>query len=89
MGGTDRHEQLRVEQHGKNWSSRLYPAVKAWRPRDKSFKVTLGPRTEQNPFSGELADVRHALRLVRKVRHRRIVLATSNKAAVLTLKDLH
>ncbi len=50
--------------------------------------MTLGPRTEQNPYSAELAAVGHALRLLRKVRHRRIILATSNKAAVLTLKNL-
>ena len=56
-------------------------------PRDETFKMTLGPRTEQNPFSAELAAVRHAVRLLQKVKDRRIILATSNKAAVLTLKD--
>jgi ribonuclease HI len=54
-------------------------------PRDETFTMTLGSRTEQNPFSAELAAVRHALRLLRKVRDRRVILATSNKAAVLTL----
>jgi ribonuclease HI len=56
-------------------------------PRDDTFKLTLGPRTEQNPYSAVLAAVGHALRLLRKVRHRRINLATSNKAAVLTMKN--
>lgn len=56
-------------------------------PRDETFKMTLGSRTEQNPFSAELAAVRHALRLLRKVKDRRIILATSNKAAVLTLNN--
>ncbi|GAB1314527.1 hypothetical protein MFIFM68171_04737 [Madurella fahalii] len=56
-------------------------------PQDETFNMTLGVRTEQNPFSAELAAVRHALRLLRKVRDRWIILATSNKAAVLTLKN--
>jgi hypothetical protein len=51
--------------------------------------MALGPRAEQNPYSGVLAAVGHALRLrmLRKVNHRRIVLAASNKAAVLTLNN--
>lgn len=56
-------------------------------PRDEAFKMTLGSRTEQNPFSAELAAVRHTSRLLGKAKDRRIILATSNKAAVLTLKN--
>ncbi|KAL2019391.1 hypothetical protein VTK56DRAFT_9682 [Thermocarpiscus australiensis] len=56
-------------------------------PRDDTFNLTLGPGTEQNPYSAELAAVGHALRLLRNVRYQRIILATSNKAAVLTLKN--
>jgi hypothetical protein len=29
-------------------------------PRDETFTMTLGPRTEQNPFSAELAALQHA-----------------------------
>ncbi len=54
-------------------------------PRDEAFKRTLGPRSEQNSYSGELVVVGHALRLLGKVRHRRIILATINKAVILTL----
>ncbi|OQE27213.1 hypothetical protein PENNAL_c0978G02082, partial [Penicillium nalgiovense] len=31
------------------------------KPRLKTFSVTLGARTEQNPYSGELAAMAHAL----------------------------
>ncbi len=58
------------------------------RPKDKTFARTLGPRTEQNLYSGELAAVGHALTFLQKVWHCRIILATSNRAAVLTLKNL-
>ena len=57
-------------------------------PRDETFVITLGSQTEQNPYSGELAAVGHALRLLPKVNYRRIVLAMSNRAAVLALKSL-
>jgi hypothetical protein len=36
-------------------------------PRDETFNMMLGPRTEQNPLSGELAVVGHALRSLREV----------------------
>ena len=46
-------------------------------PKDETFHFTLGPRTEQDPYSAELAAVGHALRLLQEVRHRRIILATT------------
>ncbi|EAQ84838.1 hypothetical protein CHGG_08852 [Chaetomium globosum CBS 148.51] len=57
--------------------------------RDKAFSVTLGSMSEQNPFSGELAAVGYALRWIRNIRYRKIILATSNKAAVMVLERPH
>ena len=57
--------------------------------RDKAFSVTLGSRSEQNPFSGEFAAIGHALRLIQDIRYRKIILATSNKAAVMALERPH
>jgi hypothetical protein len=51
-----------------------------------SFSSTLGRREEQNPYSGELAAMANALNTLPKLRFRRIVLITRNKAAVLTLR---
>ena len=56
-------------------------------PKLETFSSTLGPRSEQNPYSGELAAMAHALSLLPKLRFRNIVLLTSNKAAVLTLRQ--
>ena len=48
-----------------------------------AFCSTLGTREEQNPFSGELAAVADALVMLPKLRFRRIVLLTRNRAAAL------
>ena len=56
--------------------------------RDETFNMILGPGREQNLYLAELAAVGHVLRLLRKVRYCRIILATSNKAAILILKNL-
>ncbi|KAJ6436766.1 Chromo domain protein [Purpureocillium lavendulum] len=48
---------------------------------------TLGPRAEQNPFSGELAAIAQALRCLPEIRNRSVEVLTSNKAAVLTLRN--
>jgi ribonuclease HI len=53
----------------------------------KTLSVTLGARTEQNPFSAELAAMAHALNMVVGVKDYRITLLTSNKAAALTLRN--
>jgi hypothetical protein len=57
------------------------------KPRLKSFSVTLGARSEQNPYSGELAAMAHALRTLPVLKLYRITLLTSNKAAALSLRS--
>jgi hypothetical protein len=52
-----------------------------------TFSSTLGMRSEQNPYSGELAAMAHALSLLSKLRFCSIVLLTSNRAAILTLRQ--
>lgn len=53
----------------------------------KTLSVTLGARTEQNPFSAELAALAHALKMVAGLKNYSITLLTSNKAAALTLRN--
>jgi hypothetical protein len=52
-----------------------------------TFSSTLGMGSEQNMYSGELAAIARALSLLPKLRFRSIVLLTSNRAAVLTLRQ--
>jgi exonuclease III/ribonuclease HI len=54
-------------------------------PKLRTFSSTLGARSEQNPYSGELAATERALSMLPTLRSSSIELATSNKAAVLTL----
>lgn len=57
-------------------------------PKLETFSSTLGMRTEQNPYSGELAAMAYALgRTLPKFRYRSVAPITSNKAAALTLKQ--
>ena len=56
------------------------------KPKLKTFSVTLGARVEQNPCSGEVAAMAHALNTLPGLKQYRITLLTSNKAAALTLK---
>ena len=51
-----------------------------------TFSSTLGPRSERNPYSGELAAMGRALGALPALRSSRIELSTRNKAAVLTLR---
>ena len=53
----------------------------------EEFSFTLGLRTEQNPYSGELAAMAHALNTLPNVSHRRIALLTTNKAVALSLRN--
>ncbi|OAQ61371.1 reverse transcriptase [Purpureocillium lilacinum] len=63
------------------------PASVPGGPKVEPFSFTLGMRTEQNPFSGELAAMACALRRLPELRYRSVALLTSNKAAALTLRN--
>jgi hypothetical protein len=53
----------------------------------ETFSFTLGMRTEQNAYSGELAAMAYALRrTIPKLRYRSIALIMSNKGAALAVK---
>ncbi len=54
--------------------------------RMETFATTLAERTEQNPYSGELAAMANALSLLPRLRYRDIVVMTRNKAVTLTLR---
>jgi hypothetical protein len=56
-------------------------------PTVETFSSTLGPRTEQNPYVGELAAMAYALKQLPQCRYRSITLLTRNKAAVLMLRN--
>ncbi|KAI2811952.1 transcriptional regulator family: Zinc finger, CCHC-type [Aspergillus niger] len=53
----------------------------------KTFSMTLGARSEQNPFSAELAAIAHILNGLVGLKGFRLRLLTSNKAAALTLQN--
>ncbi|KAI2928635.1 hypothetical protein CBS147321_10997 [Aspergillus niger] len=53
----------------------------------KTFSMTLGARSEQNPFSAELAAIAHTLNGLVGLKGFRLRLLTSNKAAALTLQN--
>ncbi|KAJ5300232.1 hypothetical protein N7508_007475 [Penicillium antarcticum] len=55
--------------------------------KHKALSITLAARAEQNPFSAELAAMAHVLSTVPGLKDYRITLLTSNKAAVLTLRN--
>ncbi|OAA44439.1 hypothetical protein ISF_09633 [Cordyceps fumosorosea ARSEF 2679] len=54
--------------------------------RRGTFSLTVGWSAEQNPYSGELATLAHALTGMPDVRHRRVALLTTNQAVALTLR---
>ena len=56
------------------------------KPKRRTFYSTIGTKSQQNPYSGELAAIERALHLLPPLRFRRITLSTSNKAAVLSLR---
>ncbi|KAI2955871.1 hypothetical protein CBS147352_10985 [Aspergillus niger] len=53
----------------------------------KTFSMTLGARSEQNPFSAELAAIAHILDGLVGLEGFRLRLLTSNKAAALTMRN--
>ncbi|KAM3537215.1 hypothetical protein ARSEF1564_009861 [Beauveria bassiana] len=53
----------------------------------KVFSFTLGARTEQNPFSGELAAIAYTLRHLPHSEHQNIAVFTRNKGAVAALSQ--
>ncbi|KAK9853412.1 hypothetical protein MYU51_006493 [Penicillium brevicompactum] len=57
------------------------------KPKNKALSITLAARAEQNPFSAELAAMAHVLNTATGLKDCTITLLTSNKAAVLTLRN--
>ncbi|RYO85132.1 hypothetical protein DL766_007357 [Monosporascus sp. MC13-8B] len=63
-----------------------FPRLSCDTPATETFSFTLGWRTEQNPYSGELAAMAYAMRKALAETHsREIVVHTSNKAAALAI----
>lgn len=62
------------------------PASAYGTPKLGTFSSTLGSRSEQNPYSGELAAIERALGTLPTFRSSRIELSTRNKAAVLAIR---
>ncbi len=63
------------------------PASVRGGPKLERFSFMLGMRTEQNPFSGELAAMAYALRHLPDLEYRSVALLASNKAAVLMVRN--
>ncbi|KFX89619.1 hypothetical protein O988_08568 [Pseudogymnoascus sp. VKM F-3808] len=53
----------------------------------ETFSFTLGTRTYQNPYSGELSAMATALSQLPRLRYRNIVLLTRSKSAALTIRQ--
>ena len=84
--------QVAVRSSARNELVGFGVAIEKQPPRNRKLKqktlsVTLGARAEQNPFSAELAGMAHMLGMVVGLKDYRITLLTSNKAAVLTLRN--
>jgi hypothetical protein len=65
----------------------MLPASAYGSPKLGTFSSVLGPPSEQNPYSGELAAMERALGTLPALRSSRIELSTRSKAAVLTLRQ--
>lgn len=84
--------QIAVSSSARNELVGFRVAIKKQPPRNrklklKTFSITLGARADQNPFSAELAAMAHVLKMIVGIKDYRTTLLTSNKAAVLTLRN--
>jgi ribonuclease HI len=84
--------QVAVSSSARNERVGFGVAIEKRPPRNRKLKhkalsVTLAARAEQNPFSAELAAMAHALSTATGLKDYAITLLTSNKAAVLTLRN--
>jgi hypothetical protein len=84
--------QVAVSSSARNGLVGFGVAIKKQPPRYrklklKTFSVTLGARSEQNPFSAELAAMARVLNMLVGLKDYRIMLLTSNKAAALTIAN--
>ncbi|KAJ5543771.1 hypothetical protein N7494_005050 [Penicillium frequentans] len=84
--------QIAVSSSARNGLVGFGVAIEKRPPRNrklklKTFSITLGARAEQNPFSAELAAMAHVLKMIVGIKDYRTTLLTSNKAAVLTLRN--
>ena len=84
--------QVAVSSSARNELVGFGVALEKRPPRNRKLKHkvlsrTLAARAEQNPFSAELAAMAHVLSTVPGLKDYRITLLTSNKAAVLTLRN--
>jgi hypothetical protein len=84
--------QIAVSSSARNGLVGFGVAIKKQPPRYrklklKTFSVTLGARSEQNPFSAELAAMAHVLNMLVGLKDYRIMLLTSNRAAARTIAN--
>lgn len=63
------------------------PLATQERTTQLTFSFTIGPRTEQSPYSGQLAAIEYGLRRLPPTRNRMVVVTTNSKAVMLTLKN--
>ncbi|KAJ5100792.1 hypothetical protein N7456_006844 [Penicillium angulare] len=84
--------QVAVSSSARNERVGFGVATEKRPPRNRKLKhkalfITLAARVEQNPFSAELAAMAHALSTATGLKDYTITLRTSNRAAVLTLRN--
>jgi hypothetical protein len=84
--------QVAVSSSARNGLVGFGVAIKKQPPRYRKLKlktlsVTLGARSEQNPFSAELAAMAHVLNMLVGLKDYRIMLLTSNRAAARTIAN--
>ena len=86
----DRVYGSRIAQLGQGRASRIWSSHRNTKIDSRGLPA-FGPhhyargKTEQNPYTGELAAIANTLRSLPKLRYHNILLVTRNKAAALTL----